>query len=91
MDGDGEALTFEGQSRLEALQARLAEVMADLDLLQADSEEDAAAVRPDSMCWLPCWEAADKPMRVVAFLLGMWAWRSSPVRRCAPSWRIPVA
>lgn len=75
MDGDGEALTFEGQSRLEALQARLAEVMADLDLLQADSEEDAAAVRPrlDVLASLPAQEAADKPMRVVAFLLGMWA------------------
>ena len=75
MDGDGGALTFEGQSRLETLQAQLAEVTAELDAVQADADADADAVRPrlDLLASLPAQEAADKPMRVVAFLLGMWA------------------
>lgn len=75
MDGDGGALTFEGQSRLEALQGQLAEVTAELDAVQADADADADAVRPrlDLLASLPAQEAADKFMRVVAFLLGMWA------------------
>ena len=75
IDGDGAGLRFDGVSRLEYLQARLAEVLDAMDDLEAESEADAEAVRPrvGLLESLPAQEEADKPLRIVAFLLGMWA------------------
>ena len=92
-DGDGEALTFEGQSRLEALQARLAEVMADWISSKPIQKKMPPPFAPDSMCWLPCRPRKRRTSPCASWLScsACGPWRSSPVRLCAPSWRIPVA
>lgn len=74
-NGDGAPLVFNGLSRLEELQARLAEVSAQRDQLLAEAEVDAANTQPrlDLLASLPAEEAASSGMRIVTFLLGMLA------------------
>jgi hypothetical protein len=74
-DGDGSPLSYGGMSRLEEMEATLAQIEAELVLLAEDSETDAAATGPrlDLLQGLPAETEASKGLRIATFLLGILA------------------
>ena len=74
-DGDGAPLSFGGMSKLQEMEATLAQIDAELLLLAEDSETDAATTGPrlDLLQGLPAEIEASKGLRIATFLLGILA------------------